>query len=108
MTPHDKYSTDPRQRLHELVAYVKSGLPDLTNRQMALLMLAVIEGPQTVRSVARRLSIQKPVVSRAMSTLVSLGFVKRVPDASDRRSIFIVATEKGKSFLRSTSGVGET
>ena len=34
-----------------LIAYVRSGEPDLTNRQMALLMLVYLTpGPHTVRS----------------------------------------------------------
>ena len=37
-----------------LIAYVRSGEPDLTNRQMALLMLVYLSpGPHTVRGLAR-------------------------------------------------------
>jgi hypothetical protein len=37
-----------------LIAYVRSGEPDLTNRQMALLMLVYLTpGPHTVRGLAR-------------------------------------------------------
>ena len=36
-----------------LIAYVRSGEPDLTNRQMALLMLVYLTpGPHTVRGLA--------------------------------------------------------
>ena len=45
-----------------LIAYVRSGEPDLTNRQMALLMLVYLTpGPHTVRGLARVLGVSKPV-----------------------------------------------
>src|SRR6266513_2999094 len=57
-----------------LIAYVRSGEPDLTNRQMALLMLVYLTpGPHTVRGLARVLGVSKPVVTRALNTLVAIG-----------------------------------
>ena len=43
-----------------LIAYVRSGEPDLTNRQMALLMMVYLTpGPHTVRGLARVLGVSR-------------------------------------------------
>ena len=56
--------------LTTLIGYVQSARPDLTNRQMALLMLVYLtEGPHTVRGLASRLKVSKPVVTRALNRL---------------------------------------
>src|SRR4029450_11788914 len=83
-----------------LIAYVRSGEPDLTNRQMALLMLVYLTpGPHTVRGLARVLGVSKPVVTRALNTLGGLGYLRRERDQDDRRNIFVVRTKDGAEFL---------
>ena len=83
-----------------LIAYVRSGEPDLTNRQMALLMLVYLTpGPHTVRGLARVLGVSKPVVTRALNTLGALGYLRRVRDESDRRNVFVAKTNTGQDFL---------
>nr|WP_089220208.1 MarR family winged helix-turn-helix transcriptional regulator [Sphingomonas laterariae] len=85
-----------------LVRYVRSGSPDLTNRQMALLMAVyLMPGPHTVRGLAHLLGVSKPVVTRALNTLGSLGYLRRERDESDRRNIFVARTDKGAEFLAS-------
>ncbi|HKU92554.1 MAG TPA: MarR family winged helix-turn-helix transcriptional regulator [Sphingomicrobium sp.] len=83
-----------------LIAYVRSGEPDLTNRQMALLMLVYLTpGPHTVRGLARVLGVSKPVVTRALNTLGALGYLRRERDQDDRRNVFVVRTNSGADFL---------
>ena len=83
-----------------LIAYVRSGEPDLTNRQMALLMLVYqTPGPHTVRGLARKLGVSKPVVTRALNTLGGLGYLRRERDQDDRRNVFVVRTNDGANFL---------
>ncbi|MEO6433229.1 MAG: MarR family winged helix-turn-helix transcriptional regulator [Sphingomicrobium sp.] len=83
-----------------LIAYVRSGEPGLTNRQMALLMLVYLTpGPHTVRGLARSLSVSKPVVTRALNTLGALGYLRRERDLDDRRNVFVVRTSSGTDFL---------
>lgn len=83
-----------------LIAYVRSGEPDLTNRQMALLMLVYLTpGPHTVRGLARLLGVSKPVVTRALNTLGALGYLRRERDQDDRRNVFVVQTSNGAEFL---------
>jgi DNA-binding MarR family transcriptional regulator len=83
-----------------LVGYVRSGQPDLTNRQMALLLAVYLTpGPHTVRGLAQMLGVSKPVVTRALNTLGTLGYLRRERDDADRRNIFVAQTERGASFL---------
>nr|WP_299594262.1 MarR family winged helix-turn-helix transcriptional regulator [Sphingomonas bacterium] len=83
-----------------LIDYVRSGKPDLTNRQMALLLAVYLKpGPHTVRGLAHLLGVSKPVVTRALNTLGSLGYLRRERDEADRRNIFVAQTTKGADFL---------
>ena len=67
---------------------------------MALLMLVYLTpGPHTVRGLAALLGVSKPVVTRALNTLGSLGYLRRQRDQDDRRNIFVVRTEDGTEFL---------
>lgn len=86
--------------MRTLIAYVRSGEPDLTNRQMALMLLVYLTpGPHTVRGLAERLSVSKPVITRALNTLGALGYLRRVRDESDRRNVFVAKTGSGQDFL---------
>ena len=83
-----------------LVDYVRSGEPDLTNRQMALLLVVYLNpGPHTVRGLARALNVSKPVVTRALNRLGALGYLRRQRDDSDKRNIFVARTSEGADFL---------
>ncbi|MEO5810392.1 MAG: MarR family winged helix-turn-helix transcriptional regulator [Sphingomicrobium sp.] len=86
--------------MRALIGYVRSGQPDLTNRQMALLLLVYLTpGPHTVRGLASLLGVSKPVVTRALNTLGALGYLRRERDQDDRRNVFVVRTNDGTSFL---------
>lgn len=89
------------QSLQQMLAYVRAGEPELTTRQMALLLVVHERaGPHTVRGLAGYLSVQKPVVTRAIDTLSALGFVTRHRDPVDRRSVYVLLTGEGLEFLR--------
>lgn len=86
--------------MNTLIRYVRSGQPDLTNRQMALMLLVYLTpGPHTVRGLAAHLGVSKPVITRALNTLGSLGYLRRVRDESDRRNVFVARTNTGQDFL---------
>lgn len=92
--------------MQTLVGYVRSGQPDLTNRQMALLLLVYMTpGPHTVRGLAQSLGVSKPVVTRALNTLGALGYLRRERDEADRRNIFVAATDVGVNFLEGFGGL---
>lgn len=83
-----------------LIGYVRSSRPDLTNRQMGLLMLVYLTpGPHTVRGLANKLHVSKPVVTRALNTLGALGYLRRQKDESDLRNIFVERMPAGRAFL---------
>ena len=88
--------------MHTLISYVRSGQPDLTNRQMALMLLVYLTpGPHTVRGLANVLGVSKPVITRALNTLGTLGYLRRVRDEADRRNVFVAKTSVGQEFLES-------
>ena len=89
-----------RSWMQTLISYVRSGQPDLTNRQMALMLLVYLTpGPHTVRGLALMLGVSKPVITRALNTLGALGYLRRVRDESDRRNVFVAKTNIGQDFL---------
>lgn len=88
------------------VAAVAGDLPDLSARQLAVLLCVYMEeGPHTVRSLAARLNVTKAVISRAIDRLTKHGFVVRADDPRDRRSIVLRRTADGIRFLREFAGI---
>lgn len=85
---------------HVLVTSLHQEAPDLTARQMALLLTVyTIDGPHTVRGLAESLKISKPAVTRALDRLSELDFARRKRDETDRRNVLIQRTVKGSVFL---------
>ncbi len=85
---------------HALVASVRGDTPDLSARQMALILSVYLgEGPHTVRGLAQALRISKPAVSRALDRLGELGYVRRQRDDLDRRNVLVQRTSNGAQFL---------
>ncbi len=84
-----------------IVESVRRDAPDLSARQMALLLTVYLtQPPHTVRGLAETLNISKPAISRALDRLGELGLVKRKVDENDRRSVLVQRTVKGSVFLR--------
>jgi len=82
------------------VSTVRSDAPDLTARQLAVLMTVRLQpAPHTVRGLASTLNVGKPAITRALDTLSRLGFVQRRRDPKDGRNVFVERTEKGDAFL---------
>ena len=80
---------------------VRRDAPDLTARQMAVLLLVYMTtAPHTVRGLAAALNISKPAVTRALDKLGKLEFLRRKEDDFDRRSVLVQRTVKGSIFLR--------
>src|SRR4051794_21940665 len=84
-----------------VVTSVRTHGPDLSARQLALvLMVYMTPPPHTVRGLAALLNISKPAITRALDKLGKLGIVRRKVDETDRRSILVQRTVKGAVFLR--------
>ena len=91
---------------HALVASVRGEAPDLSARQMALMLSVYLgDGPHTVRGLAQVLRISKPAVSRALDRLGELGYVRRERDDLDRRNVLVQRTATGGVFLTAFSGM---
>lgn len=91
---------------HALVASVRGEAPDLSARQMALMLSVYLaDGPHTVRGLAQALHISKPAVSRALDRLGELGYVRRERDDLDRRNVLVQRTATGAEFLTSFSAL---
>jgi len=69
---------------------------DLSSRQIAILLTIYLEAPpHTVRDLARKLGVTKPVITRALDSLGKLDFVSRRRDEADRRNVVIQRTVSG-------------
>lgn len=85
---------------HTFVASVRGDAPDLSARQMALLLSVYLgDGPHTVRGLASALKISKPAVSRALDRLGELGYIRRQRDELDHRNVLVQKTMGGAGFL---------
>ncbi len=84
-----------------IVSSVRRDAPDLSARQMALLLTVYLTPPpHTVRGLADLLKVSKPAVTRAVDRLSELGMIRRKVDDEDRRSVLLQRTVKGSVFLR--------
>ena len=84
-----------------IVESVRREAPDLSARQMALVLTVYLTPPpHTVRGLAQTLNISKPAITRALDRLGEIGLVRRKVDDTDRRSVLIQRTVKGSVFLR--------
>ena len=84
-----------------IVSCVRLDAPDLTARQMALLLSVYLTPPpHTVRGLAATLKVSKPAITRAIDRLIDMELVRRKVDEEDRRSVLIQRTVRGSVFLR--------
>ena len=74
--------------------------PDLSVRQITVLITIYLEPqPHTVRALAAKLGVSKPVITRALDTMGRQGLVTRKRDPSDRRNVIVQRTVNGALFL---------
>lgn len=87
--------------LHDLsFAMVRDGEPDLSARQLTILLTVYLEPPpHTVRGLAAKLGVTKPVITRALDTMGRIGLLSRRRDEADRRNVVVQRTVKGALFV---------
>jgi DNA-binding MarR family transcriptional regulator len=74
--------------------------PDLSARQIAILLVIYLEPPpHTVRGLAARLGVTKPVITRALDSMGRIELVNRRRDEADRRNVVIQRTVKGALYV---------
>ena len=79
---------------------VRSGMPDLSMRQSAILLTIYLDPPpHTVRGLAAALNVTKPVITRALDTMGALKLVTRHRDEADRRNVLVRRTIEGALYV---------
>ncbi len=79
---------------------VRDGDPDLSARQMTILLTVYLEPPpHTVRGLAQKLGVTKPAITRALDTMGRMKLVSRRRDENDRRNVIIQRTVEGALYL---------
>lgn len=83
---------------------VRDENPDLTSRQIAIMLSVYLDPPpHTVRALAEKLAVTKPVITRALDSMGKDGLISRRRDQNDRRNVLIQRTVKGALFLEHLS-----
>ena len=87
--------------LHDLsYAMVRDGETDLSARQLTILLTVYLEPPpHTVRGLAAKLGVTKPVITRALDTMGRIGLLSRRRDEADRRNVVVQRTVKGALYV---------
>ncbi len=79
---------------------VRDDAPDLTVRQAAILLTIYLDPPpHTVRGLAARLNVTKPVITRALDSMGALKLVSRHRDQLDRRNVLVRRTVEGALYV---------
>ena len=79
---------------------VRDEMPDLTTRQAAILLTIYLEPPpHTVRGLAAKLDVTKPVITRALDTMGALDLLSRHRDEKDRRNVLVKRTVAGALYV---------
>lgn len=74
--------------------------PDFTLRQIAVLLTIYLEPPpHTVRGLAAKLNVTKPVITRALDALGKQELLSRRRDDVDKRNVIVQRTVKGALYL---------
>lgn len=82
------------------LSLVRAHTVDLTSRQFVVLMTIYLEPPpHTVRGLAAKLGVTKPVITRALDAMGDIDLVSRRRDPADRRNVIIQRTVRGALFL---------
>ena len=81
------------------LAEVRADVPDLTMRQLAILLVVYLDPPpHTVRGLAEKLNVTKPVITRALDTMGAMKLVSRHRDERDKRNVLVKRTVEGALF----------
>lgn len=82
------------------LSMVRDDAHDLSLRQMSILLTVYLEAPpHTVRDLAKKLGVTKPVITRALDSMGKLELLSRRRDEKDRRNVLIQRTVKGALYL---------
>jgi DNA-binding MarR family transcriptional regulator len=89
-----------------VLAQVLDAAPDLTTRQMAILLTVYLDPPpHTIRGLAAKLNVTKPVITRALDTMGALKLLSRHRDEADRRNVLVRRTVEGSIFVETIGDI---
>lgn len=99
--PVDIRPSQALRLLHDFsLALVHDGEVDLSTRQITILLTVYLEAPpHTVRGLAKKLNVTKPVITRALDTMGKLELLSRRRDEADRRNVIVQRTVKGALYV---------
>jgi DNA-binding MarR family transcriptional regulator len=72
---------------------------DLDGARASLLSVLVFAGPQPVTKLAEIEQVSAPAITKTVAALVERGLAERTQSTSDRRVVWIGATESGRALL---------
>lgn len=79
---------------------------ELSPRQLSILLTVYLETPpHTVRGLAEKLKVSKPVITRALDAMSVAGYLRRRRDAEDRRNVLIQRTVSGALYLENLAEI---
>jgi DNA-binding MarR family transcriptional regulator len=85
---------------------IRDDAPDLTLRQTSILLSIYLEPPpHTVRGLAAKHNVTKPVITRALDAMGSKKLVTRHRDPRDKRNVVISRTVDGALYLERLADV---
>jgi DNA-binding MarR family transcriptional regulator len=92
---------------HDVVLdLVRADARDLSLRQTAVLLSIYLEPPpHTVRGLARKLGVTKPVITRALDSMGRLGLLSRRRDTADGRNVLVQRTVEGSHLVERLSDI---
>ena len=67
--------------------------------QLSALSVLVFGGPRSLGALAAAEQVRPPSMTRVVQELETAGYVRRRPDASDKRAIRLEATAKGRRLM---------
>ena len=72
----------------------------ITQTQFFVLVAIHGHGRCAMGTLARHAHVSMPTISGVVGRLVGAGYVRRVPDAQDRRSVLVTLTVKGRTLIQ--------
>ena len=77
----------------------EDGADGVTGARASALSVVVYGGPLTVGELARRERVALPTISRIVDALVRDGLLARLRAESDRRTVTLAATRRGRTLM---------
>lgn len=83
---------------------INTGCPFMQTNQVSMLKLEAIQlienEEPTMKRIAEYLHVKAPSATSLINGLVKSGYIKRISDPNDRRTVKMKTTDKGKIFLK--------